>query len=198
MVLKPRLSRLADILAVMLLVVALLMTGLWIRSYWRSYYLMYRSTNHADRLNLVSINVHSFPGHISFERRFSRFHSKARLDAIYKGFDLISRPRNRKITTSMRRHLQQAISGFTGRPSSFWNKLGFFDSSSRFDSDHINFIIPHWSAVAATAIFSVLWLPFRIRRYIRSKKLGLCLRCGYDLRESSKSCPECGQAIEHA
>ena len=54
-----------------------------------------------------------------------------------------------------------------------------------------------------------LWLPFLIfgatTGFIRTvsrvsrrkrRKLGLCLKCGYDLRGSSERCPECGVAIE--
>ena len=36
-----------------------------------------------------------------------------------------------------------------------------------------------------------LLLPFRRRR--KRKKLGLCLKCAYDLRGSNERCPECGR-----
>ena len=36
-----------------------------------------------------------------------------------------------------------------------------------------------------------LWTVFRRKR----KKLGLCLKCGYDLRGSKERCPECENAI---
>ena len=48
-----------------------------------------------------------------------------------------------------------------------------------------------------TAIFGVLFLscrPLHHRRRKR-KKLGLCLKCGYDLRASKDRCPECGEEI---
>ena len=37
-------------------------------------------------------------------------------------------------------------------------------------------------------------LPFHRRR--KRKKLGLCVKCGYDLRGSEDRCPECGTAFE--
>jgi hypothetical protein len=52
-----------------------------------------------------------------------------------------------------------------------------------------------------------LWLPIMVLislmivtntpiRRRKCKKLGLCLRCGYDLRGSSKRCLECGDLFE--
>ena len=35
------------------------------------------------------------------------------------------------------------------------------------------------------------------RRQRRRERLGLCLGCGYDLRESSGKCPECGREAVH-
>ncbi len=48
------------------------------------------------------------------------------------------------------------------------------------------------------ALFAIVlmlcFLPLGRRR--KRKKLGLCVKCGYDLRGSKDRCPECGEAFE--
>lgn len=55
-------------------------------------------------------------------------------------------------------------------------------------------VFPHWALVVLLAVVMGLLLvgPLRRRRRLRR---GLCVGCGYDLRESQESCPECGTAI---
>ena len=56
-------------------------------------------------------------------------------------------------------------------------------------------MLPFW---LPTLIFGLtVWIvgtPLNRRR--KRKKLGLCLKCGYDLRGSAERCPECGEAFE--
>ncbi len=40
-----------------------------------------------------------------------------------------------------------------------------------------------------------VWIVRAFRRDKRRSKLGLCLRCGYDLSHSNDRCPECGEPI---
>ena len=54
---------------------------------------------------------------------------------------------------------------------------------------------PYAALVVVTAFVPLLWLGTRTPRVLvrrRRRRLGLCLRCGYDLRESPERCPECG------
>jgi hypothetical protein len=53
-------------------------------------------------------------------------------------------------------------------------------------------MFPAWALVAVTGSWPTIALIFRVRRR-RRLKLGLCLRCGYDLRASGDLCPECGE-----
>ena len=55
--------------------------------------------------------------------------------------------------------------------------------------------IPLWiPTVLFATMFLWSFLPLHRRR--KRKKLGLCLKCGYDLRASKNRCPECGEEFE--
>jgi hypothetical protein len=56
-------------------------------------------------------------------------------------------------------------------------------------------VIPLWMP---TVLFGVLPTAalVRVTRNRRRRKLGQCLKCGYDLRGSSERCPECGTSFE--
>ncbi len=54
---------------------------------------------------------------------------------------------------------------------------------------------PLWLPSLVLAVLLVFGLLPRHRRRKR-KKLGLCLKCGYDLRASKERCPECGSEFE--
>ena len=52
-------------------------------------------------------------------------------------------------------------------------------------------VVPHWS-LAAAALALPTYLVWSRRRMHRRQRLGLCPRCGYDLRATPGRCPECG------
>jgi hypothetical protein len=52
-------------------------------------------------------------------------------------------------------------------------------------------VVPLWIPTVVFGAYPVyMILPLHRRR--KRKKLGLCLKCGYDLRASKDRCPECG------
>ena len=64
-----------------------------------------------------------------------------------------------------------------------------------FSRDSYAVFMPIW---LTTLIFGTMfWLchPLHHHRRRKRKKLGLCVKCGYDLRASKDRCPECGETF---
>jgi hypothetical protein len=57
--------------------------------------------------------------------------------------------------------------------------------------------LPAWLPFTLTAIAPVLWAVKWWRKRVRSR-IGLCRKCGYDLRASPEKCPECGAPVGFA
>lgn len=57
---------------------------------------------------------------------------------------------------------------------------------------------PMWPIAALFAVaLPGIELAHRLRRH-RRRKMGLCIKCGYDLRGSEDRCPECGTPFDEA
>ena len=56
-------------------------------------------------------------------------------------------------------------------------------------------ILPFW-LIMILCSFAPLYVIPPIYRRRKRKKLGLCVKCGYDLRASKDRCPECGTAFD--
>lgn len=78
-------------------------------------------------------------------------------------------------------------------PGPLWRWLGV--SAGRVNSavfDSFEMAVPHWLLILIFSALPVMWLVMRLRR---PKLVGLCAKCGYDLRASTGTCPECGAPI---
>jgi hypothetical protein len=70
--------------------------------------------------------------------------------------------------------------------NSIWRKMGL-----GYESDVAGrvLVVPYWLLVIVFGFLPAVWLW---RWWMLDEKLGLCPRCGYDLRATPDRCPECG------
>jgi hypothetical protein len=72
-----------------------------------------------------------------------------------------------------------------------WDRLWEAHSGRLVPVRSVSFSFPGWLAMVALGVTPLFWL-IQERRRRRRLALGHCLRCGYDLRASAGTCPECG------
>ena len=56
--------------------------------------------------------------------------------------------------------------------------------------------MPLWIPTILFGSLFSYWYALPLHRRCKRKKLGLCVKCGYDLRGSKDRCPECGLSLE--
>jgi hypothetical protein len=61
-----------------------------------------------------------------------------------------------------------------------------------FSRPYTAYALPYWVPVALTSGPAAMVIAKSLRRWARRRR-GLCPGCGYDLRETSERCPECGE-----
>ena len=108
--------------------------------------------------------------------------------------------------------LGSRIKNVGGRSELFtWYRFGLqarLTGEGAFQGGGLRWWRPYWSGSVLRSFQVSLWLPVALsacscfillrvplHRRRKRKKLGLCLKCGYDLRGSKERCPECGTGI---
>ena len=76
----------------------------------------------------------------------------------------------------------------------FWLRAGLWFHLSRDVSVMTQLWIPYWPILVAGGVLPTIW-GFRRVRQRRRVVLGHCSNCGYDLRGSGLTCPECGNTL---
>ena len=95
------------------------------------------------------------------------------------------------------------IDGPVSEPTSVWSAFEVAYEKSddpKMSESEVRFRLkfPYWAAAVASGLLPGLW-AWRRSRTRRTRALGHCTACGYDLRASPDRCPECGApAAPHA
>jgi hypothetical protein len=199
--------RLINFVALISLVVSLALGALWVRGFWVSDEVLWTraggSGSEADELVWQFV---AGGGQVGLARIHHHVTFRSPDDAALIRSDL-------ERHTGVRRSSVAPAVGPRGAES-VWNRLGFYgawttsrtrgvavftDGRSRVNAaEKVTTlrwaVVPSWAAVALTFVPSAWWLQraWRRRRERRRANLGLCTRCGYDLRATPGQCPECG------
>jgi hypothetical protein len=183
-------------LSILSLLCCLAFLSLWVRSYW-VYDRLSLDMHLGDGRHRINADVISMGGVmlVGFDhRRYEEPESEETVEWL-RGRPRILASRE---SVSMSSSARGAV--VTGDPAAPrpWHSLGFSYSHGFVTPTFHRITLPHWSAPAVLALLPVVSLVVlrREREQGRRRKLGLCLRCGYDLRATPERCPECGTAVE--
>jgi hypothetical protein len=82
-------------------------------------------------------------------------------------------------------------------PATLLERLGFWSIDIHTSAGPgFRTIIPYWPLIFLFAAIPANVLVRRTRRWIAGRRrIGLCKKCGYDLRASKDRCPECGMVV---
>ena len=196
------------ILVVISGVFCLALTGFWVRSYWARDGVWYSTA-------AVRYGVHSHRGQVLFWRltvapdvKAMAWSSPARMEG---GFVLDVTPARwydqfdaHPKATGLRDEffvaplnggtVDRGAAGFRYvRNDSWYPRAQLMMGYPTAQSSAV--YVPHWSLVMVAGALPGVAIAGRVRAEARRGR-GLCVACGYDLRASSGTCPECGAASE--
>jgi hypothetical protein len=162
---------LLNAITVLSLVLAVLVVGVWVRSFFR-----------VDSLNLNAHGQHVGAQSARGSMLITREHRE--LQYLRQGFTFkTSRNLRPLITSYAYRTLSQQLGFMYGRLASSPDvEMGWV------------YLLPLWAPFVLFAVLPLAGLA-RWHFVVRARnRPGLCLTCGYDLRATPERCPECGTA----
>ena len=188
-----RLSRVAAVVCLLCLIVALALPVWWCRSLHTCDFARFATTR-----TLVYGRQRSL---LHVERRLLLFSAHGaigfRFQIDYQGHE---RPVGLVATGHVPVKLSSVPLWCVPAPWRRWGLLYFYDPGARDDEAILGpdllVGVPHWLLAPPLALPALVWLRRR-RRHRRRLRDGLCLTCGYDLRAHApgQKCPECGTAV---
>lgn len=167
--------RIANIAAVTLLGVTVVLSVFWVRSHWRNDTVYRQATPEAWSIASndggLTLGLRNYDG-LSLNDQEWRYRSGS-VNGIGYG---------------MRRW---AFAGFAR--SDFQSTVGTGDLAYKFRDDY--WTVPYWILVLVSSAYPAFWIVGCVRRRVARARVarGQCPSCGYDLRASPAQCPECGR-----
>ena len=172
------------ILAILLLLPLILSALFWLRSYRISDYLTLDTAhNDSGKWNHLQRGLYTSPGKFVYHTRPWATYREAGHPP-KTGWDL----QHYKPTDP-----DQVFPGY----SSGHGRFGFWILKDSWIVGSRAKVIPFWTPMIVLLLVNIPVLAFVRRAAVRAhrRRHGLCLSCGYDIRESKERCPECGSDI---
>jgi hypothetical protein len=192
----------------MLILGAIFMTAMWIRSFWKMDDLGFEHRVHQHPGVVRYLRFHSVSGAVKFSVGAAR-DAPGTADLAVRpedqptpGFDWFHNIGLNPMSHSYGRWWQQedyfSIPGFGlsrhGSKDSHMVSRGWLVTTQPFTTrihNGYSIWVPHPLLIVAMLIWPIRrWR--RLRRLQQRGRAGLCLSCGYDLRATPDQCPECG------
>jgi hypothetical protein len=184
--------RLLNFLTALSLLVCVAVAALWVRSYFVADWVRWSAVDYAAP-EVHYRTVQSDSGGIFVLDRRDRWANFAQCVEYYRCLERYLREQPGRMRREM---AERGATSAYPRPVRMLGWTGFrHDHSARFDRfgglTEWSAVVPYWSVGLAFLLLPAARLTFALRRR-RRRVLGLCPRCGYDLRGTPELCPECG------